>query len=244
MGTDANGTTARGGAVPPLATLSGALFDLDGTLCDSDPVHFKVFDELLRRTGVLPDGLTHDYFKANIAGGANADIFARAYPTKTIEEREKMADEKELAFRQALEREKLDRATGLTALLEILDANGVKTIVVTNAPRANAEAMLKRLGLADYFGGARLVIGGECKKSKPDPEPYLEGLRRIGCENSPECCLAFEDSPAGARAAVAANIPTVGIMSSQAESALAEVGCVLCVKDFASTALTDALGIE
>jgi beta-phosphoglucomutase-like phosphatase (HAD superfamily) len=113
--------------------------------------------------------------------------------------------------------------------------------VVTNAPRANAEAMLARLGLREYFGEDRLVIGGECARAKPNPDPYLEGLKRIGL-TSGEKCIAFEDSPAGARAAVAANIPVVGILSSQDIEALMNVGCALCVKDFAAPDLFDALG--
>ena len=90
-----------------------------------------------------------------------------------------MADEKEAAFRDILKRERLVRAKGLSELLRTFDQAGVKTIVVTNAPRANAEAMLSRLELREYFG-ERLVIGTECERSKPNPDPYLEGLRRVG----------------------------------------------------------------
>jgi len=229
--------------IRPAPRLRAALFDLDGTMADSDPMHFVVFDELLRRTGVLRAPLTHEYFKENIAGGSNADIFARLYPDKSAEEREAMAEAKEASFREALAREALRPARGLRALLDACDARGVKTVVVTNAPRANAEAMLTQLGLREYFGDERLVIGTECARSKPNPDPYLEGLRRCGVSEEPEACVAFEDSPAGARAAVAANIPTVGILSSQSEETLAGVGCCMCVDDFASPALLAALGM-
>jgi len=219
-----------------------ALFDLDGTMCHSDPVHFVVFDELARRTGVLPGGMTEEYFKANIAGGANESIFARMFPERSVEERARMADEKEAEFRERLKTEHLERAGGLTELLNAFDRAGVKTCVVTNAPRENAEAMLERLGLREYFG-ERLVIGTECARSKPHPDPYLEGMRRCGVEDA-SACVAFEDSPTGARAAVAAKIPTVGILSSQSEETLTGAGCFLCVADFTSPALASALGIE
>ena len=58
--------------IPPMSTLQAALFDLDGTMADSDPLHYLVFDELLRTTGVLLNGLTHEFFKKNIAGGRTA----------------------------------------------------------------------------------------------------------------------------------------------------------------------------
>ena len=229
--------------LPPLSTLEGVLFDLDGTLCDSDPVHFEVFDDMFTAHGVCaPTGLTHDFFTAHIAGRANVDIFTEAfYPNLTPAEREALAEDKERAFREKLLSRELPKANGLDALLRTLDMSGVKTCVVTNAPRANAEAMLARLGLREYFGEDRLVIGSECARAKPNPDPYLEGLKRIGLTSS-EKCVAFEDSPAGARAAVAANIPVVGILSSQNAEALMSAGCALCVKDFAAPELFDAFG--
>lgn len=221
--------------------LACALFDLDGTLCDSDPVHYDAFDALARARGRPREGLTWTYFREHIAGRANVDIFARLFPELTSGERATLASAKERAFRDALETSTLTRTRGLTELLEALDARGVTTCVVTNAPRANAEAMLTRLGLREYFGD-RLVIGEECVRMKPDPAPYVEGMRRCGTENA-RACVAFEDSPAGARAAVAAKIRTVGILSSQTEEALVSAGCDLCVKDFAAPALLEALGL-
>ena len=85
-------------------------------------------------------------------------------------------------------------------------------MAVTNAPRPNAELMLTSLGLDGYF--EHVVIGTECIRAKPHPDPYLEGMRLVGaCDASR--CVAFEDSPAGATAAVAAGIPTVGVTTSQ-----------------------------
>ena len=74
------------------------------------------------------------------------------------------------------------------------------TIVVTNAPRANALMMLDALGITDRFRG--MVIGDEMANPKPHPVPYLVGLERLGA--STDHAVAFEDSRSGVRSAAAA----------------------------------------
>lgn len=85
---------------------------------------------------------------------------------------------------------------------------GVRKVAVTNAPRLNADLMLRALDLEGYF--EHLVIGTECARAKPFPDPYLEGMRLVGAAD-PSRCVAFEDSPTGLGAAVAAGIPTARI---------------------------------
>ena len=99
--------------------------------------------------------------------------------------------------------------------------------------------MLRSVGLADFFGDA-LVIGAECSRAKPHPEPYLEGLRRIGV--SPGDALAFEDSPSGLASAVAAGLATFGVTTTQAPETLLRGGAVGVVCDFRDAALWRALG--
>lgn len=82
---------------------------------------------------------------------------------------------------------------GLLELLSIVDAKALRKIAVTNAPQKNAELMLRSIGLSDYF--EEVVIGSQCTRAKPFPDPYLYGLEKIGLTN--DCALVFEDSPAG-----------------------------------------------
>ena len=98
--------------------------------------------------------------------------------------------------------------------------------------------MLSGLGLTSFF--EHLVIGAECARAKPYPEPYLEGMRLLGVAAA-DCC-AFEDSPSGMTAAVAAGLPTFGLLTSQSEEALARAGAVACVRDFRDAALWRVLG--
>ena len=77
---------------------------------------------------------------------------------------------------------------GLHELCGWIKGRNLKRAAVTNAPRANAELMLSLLGLTDFF--PVLVIGSECDRAKPFPDPYLKALQLI--DASPEHTFIFE----------------------------------------------------
>ena len=153
------------------AGIYACLFDMDGTLCDTDPLHHEVFSNLLLahgKNGGVP--IDDDFFHKHIAGRTNEDIFADLWPELSVPEREAMWEKKEEDFR-ALAATKLRRLPGLTELLAWIDARGIRKVAVTNAPRPNAELMLTSLGLDGYF--EHVVIGTECTRAKPHPDLSL-----------------------------------------------------------------------
>lgn len=87
---------------------------------------------------------------------------------------------------------------GLTEFLQWLDARQLRRAAVTNAPRDNTLMMLSALGLDGYFEA--VVLGEECERAKPHPDPYLKGLQLLGLQ--PHEAIVIEDSPAGACARV------------------------------------------
>jgi beta-phosphoglucomutase len=104
----------------------------------------------------------------------------------------------------------------------------VARAVVTNAPRANAELILAALGLMSRL--PLVVCGQELLRGKPDPLPYLKGLEITGA--SARNAVAFEDSLSGVRAAAAAGIAVVGLMTSLDEGRLVAAGAMFAVADF------------
>ena len=128
---------------------------------------------------------------------------------------------------------KLQPVKGLPRLCAWIEKQGLRRCAVTNAPRANAEQMIEALGLTSFF--EYLIIGAECERAKPFPDPYLIGLQKLGIRA--EEAFAVEDSPAGMRAAVAAGLPCVGVLTSQQEAVLTGVGASICVKDYDDAAL-------
>jgi HAD superfamily hydrolase (TIGR01509 family) len=82
---------------------------------------------------------------------------------------------------------------GLTEFLAWLENRSLRKAAVTNAPRGNTELMLSALQLDTYFEA--VVLGEECVRAKPHPDPYLQALEVLGLQ--PHEAIVIEDSPAG-----------------------------------------------
>jgi len=207
------------------------LFDLDGTLTDTDDLHYEAFRLLLTPLG---KSLSIGDFKHKIVGATNASVMEFLFPELPVERHPAITEEKEALFRKLAAdggpggESLLHPTPGLPALIDWAESRGVRMAVVTNAPRANAELMLAALGLSDRL--TELVIGDELARGKPDPLPYLTGLDRVG--STPERALAFEDSRSGIGAAVAAGIETIGLLTSLDEPTLRGAGAAHVLRDF------------
>ncbi|XDB00014.1 HAD family phosphatase [Sulfitobacter sp. LCG007] len=207
------------------------LFDLDGTMLDTDAIHRQVFVDMLGPRGIE---VTEDFYRDHIHGRLNADFFAEWLPDEPDPIR--LSDEKEAEFRRRLPRP-YPAMPGVVALVERATEAGWPMAVVTNAMRPNAEAMLEAIGLRAHFD--LLVIGEECPRGKPDPYPYVHAMEQLGV--TPQTAIAFEDSPSGIRAAVGSGARTVAVRSALTrEAALAE-GAHASIQDFTDPALEDEL---
>lgn len=204
-------------------TAPALLFDLDGTLVHTDHVHFVAFNAMLAEFGRSVDQVTYN---REIAGFANADIMARLFPELSIDEHRRIADSKEARFRALAET--LEPQPGLLALIAAADAQGIPRAVVTNAPRDNAELMLRAIGLSS--GWAAIVLAEELPRAKPDPLPYLHALERVDAHAG--ASVAFEDSRSGVRAAASAGLPVVGMTTTQDSRILVSEGAIFGAADF------------
>jgi beta-phosphoglucomutase len=213
---------------PPAALL----FDLDGTLVETDPLHHAAFDAVLAETG---RSIGWDDYVRRIMGAPNVETFAWLFPDATPDERAAAAARKEAMFRDALGA--AEARPGIAALLDRAAAEGAPVAVVTNAPRPNAEATLRAIGLRDRF--ATLVIGDEMERPKPHPDPYLAAARALGVD--PAAAVAFEDSLSGLRAAVAAGVPTFALRGPLPDADLLAAGAVAVLDDFAAPDLWERL---
>lgn len=97
--------------------------------------------------------------------------------------------------------------------------------------------MLTAFGAADHYG--TIVYGDEMTRHKPDPEPYLTGLDRLGVVAAE--ALAFEDSIPGVQAAKAAGILTIGITNTRTEPELEAAGANITIQDFTGSRLRQLL---
>ncbi|WP_434771751.1 HAD family hydrolase [Pseudomonas entomophila] len=204
--------------------LSALLFDLDGTMTDTDTLHLQAFRRLLHDH----DGreLSEAQFKAQISGQGNGPLFARLFPELDAERQQALAARKEALFRELSP--DLEPMPGLVRLLDDAKAHGIGLCVVTNAPRLNAEHMLDAMGLRARF--EHVLAAEDIARPKPDPLPYQTGLARLGAE--PGQALVFEDSLPGVKAGKAAGVFTVALCTTQRAEDLREAGADLVIEDF------------
>ncbi len=199
------------------------LFDLDGTLAETDSLHLPTWVDVLRPYGV---GVDKEFYRESISGRSTSKIVEDLLPDLSTEEGRKLADAKEASFRERAH--ELEPLPGLLDFMEEVKNRGLSLALVTNAPEENVEAILLALELGEFFD--EVVLSDEVGPVKPDPAPYRAALDKLGVH--PEEALAFEDSTSGIASAVGAGIPTVGIASTQKPEKLLQAGAFTVARDF------------
>ena len=208
------------------------LFDLDGTLAETDSLHLPTWVDVLRPYGIEVD---EEFYKARISGRSNSKIVEDLLPNLSAEAGRDLAEAKEASFRERAG--ELEPLPGLLDFMEEAKDRGLSLALVTNAPEENVEAILLALDLGVFFD--EVVLSDEVGPVKPDPAPYKAALETLGV--GPEEALAFEDSTSGIASAVGTGIPTVGIASTQAAETLEEAGAFVVAEDFADPKLRELL---
>ncbi|MDI5983397.1 HAD-IA family hydrolase [Halomonas sp. M4R5S39] len=186
-------------------TIRAILFDHDGTLVDSEPVHFQMWQQILERRGIT---LSEKMYKACYAGkptDANAvDMVERFHLSGSHEE---LVSEKSTATQQRLKCTAFSLRPGVKEVLHYLYQRGVTLGVVTGAGRNGVEATLRDNALHALF--STVVSGDDVNASKPAPDVYLLAMKRLGLAASQ--CLAIEDTEHGVKAATGAGISCIAI---------------------------------
>ena len=208
--------------------LTALLFDLDGTLADTDPIHRVAWQRLLKEYGIEVD---EAFYRQRISGRLNPRIVEDLLPQLDADEGEAFIERKEAMFRDMADR--LERLPGLDELLAWARDTGLRLGLVTNAPQKNTAFMLDALDLGHTF--ETVTRGDEAAAGKPDPAPYLLAMERMGI--TAEGSVAFEDSRSGVAAANAAAIPVIGMTTTHPSAELTEVGARQTANDFRDDAL-------
>lgn len=199
------------------------LFDLDGTLADTEWLHFEAFVEVFAQEGIDLDAAA---YQSRIMGFPGHAIAASFLPHRPRAQAAAVMDRKEQLYRDRITT--VTPPLGAMALLDFADAHRIPYALVTNAPLANAERVLAAMGVRQRF--AAVVSGADLPHSKPHPLPYLTALEQLGAKAARS--VAFEDAGSGVRAAVAAGIPLVGVTSTLKAEALLVLGATFAVADF------------
>jgi beta-phosphoglucomutase-like phosphatase (HAD superfamily) len=212
--------------------LSAILFDLDGTIVNTDPIHYQAWEQMLASYDIE---INETFYKSRISGGINPEIVKDILPHLSPAEGQKLTDDKEVLFRKLASH--LKTLSGFSELLTWTDTHNLKRALVTNAPRLNAEFMLEVLQIQNAFD--TVILAEDCVAGKPDPAPYQAALNKLGI--TAEVAIAIEDSPAGIRSAVSAGISTIGVASTHDPKVLLEVGAFIAIPDFTDLQLWTTL---
>ncbi|MAM87250.1 MAG: hypothetical protein CME36_08080 [unclassified Hahellaceae] len=185
--------------------LRAILFDHDGTLVNSEPIHFGIWSIILQRYGFT---LTEQQYKARYAGiptPANAiDLVQRFGINRSPEE---LAELKNAATREYLEQHAFPLMPGVKDAISSFYSAGLKLAVVTGASANGVQKTLRANNFDRYFSA--VVSGDDVLASKPAPDCYLLALQRLGVTAAE--CLAIEDTQHGLEAATKAGVNCVAL---------------------------------
>jgi len=193
--------------------LKALLFDLDGTLIDSEQFHLGCWNEILAGAGIQLD--IDDWIEnySGIPMPTNAKRLIEKYSLSfSHDELVKKRETTTLARLQTVEIRLMPFAM---EVLEFFKEKGLTLAVVTGSARPDVEAVFERNGLAKYFDV--IITRTEVTHSKPHPESYELCCRKLGV--SPNECIAFEDTANGVKSAKAADLVCYAIQSRTNEHA-------------------------
>lgn len=186
--------------------LKAVLFDMDGVLFDSMPLHAKCWVAACSKFG-LKATERQTYLHEGRTAFATMNIFALEQWGReaTEEEVEEIYREKCRLFNDCKEAPKMP---GADSLLAKIKAAGLKIAVVTGSGQASLLGRLER-HYSGYFLPELIVSSKDCKYGKPNPDPYLLGLERTGVEADE--AVVVENAPLGVEAGRAAGIFTIAV---------------------------------
>jgi beta-phosphoglucomutase len=208
--------------------LRGIIFDLDGVIIDSHPIHRRAWKTFLQTVGrevtdseldFILDGRKREEILCHFLGALNpsqiADYGAR----------------KDDMLRELAEH--MQPVPGVGDFLDSLSQVGIRIALATSAGRRRAHGTLKELGFATYFHA--IVSGDEVATGKPDPAIYRLVAERLN--ETPENLLAVEDAVSGVKSARAAGMRCLGIASPERTQTLRAAGADPVICDFQSFSL-------
>lgn len=209
-----------------VSKIKAIIFDMDGVIVDSEPIHEKAEVQVCREFGMEVSKKEWDGFR----GKKLEDIFSYAnkkYGTGN-EPIEKMIERKiEVYLAQALKEMQL--VPGVLEFLEKLEAEQkYRYALTTSGRKVQQDKILSKFGLENFF--EIMVTADDVSNGKPHPEPYLITVEKLG--ELPENCLVIEDSDNGIISAKAAGCMACGIVGTFSQNKLESAGADMVVPNF------------
>ncbi|MEP0366120.1 MAG: HAD family phosphatase [Cyclobacteriaceae bacterium] len=187
--------------------LKAAIFDMDGVIIDSEPLHYKAYHQMFDEVGVSVSAQLYD----SLTGKSTINVCKQIKEHFGLDQSpEELATIKRRHYDVIFENDKtFDLISGVRDLIENYHANGLTLVLGSSATMASIERIFKRFDLNPYFKAK--LSGAELKASKPHPEIFIKAAQATGF--SPEECIVIEDATNGIEAAKGAGIFAVAFDS-------------------------------
>ena len=196
--------------------LAGVIFDFDGVIVDTEPLHYRAFQKILEPMGL---GYDWDTYVADYLGFDDRDALREAFWSKGRQlgddDLERLIGQKARAFLEII-------AAGVVpypGVLELIEeiAGSLPLAICSGALRSDIIPVLQQFGLTDVFDV--IVTADDVVVSKPDPASYRLAVERLaavcpGRGIAPETCIVIEDTPGGIASAHGAGLAVVGVTNS------------------------------
>jgi beta-phosphoglucomutase len=203
--------------------LSAVIFDFDGIIVDSEPMHHRAFNEVLKP---LELEITWDDYCETYIGFDDRDAFKEIFKAHKIKKSTRdikhLIEQKAGIFNGYV---KSGEATPLPGAVELIKSIPVRLPVAlcSGALREDILPILDNLGIAGAF--STVVTAEDTPKSKPDPAPYKLTIEKLGLDD-PGTALAIEDTPAGIMSAKGAGLKVLAVTNSYDRDYLMEADMV------------------
>jgi HAD superfamily hydrolase (TIGR01509 family) len=213
-----------------LSPLEAVIFDCDGVLVDTEPIHYQAFQHILAPLGL---GYGYDAYVERYIGyddrEAFLEVFREAGRSIDANELSKLIQAKSEALEQIVAKG-ISTFPGLVSLVRELLAYQAPLAVASGSLRHEICLYLRFLGFEDAF--PVIVAADDVRQSKPDPETYILALERLKqtpgfVDLNPQRCAAIEDTPAGIESARGAGLFVVGVTHSVPASELSKADIVV-----------------
>lgn len=208
--------------------IQAVIFDFDGVIADSEPVHYRAFLQVMQPLGVTFD---FEMYRQELIGFDDRDGVRYLLTEKLGVEQgpalsqqvAELCEAKQQAFNGIVRDQGMPPIAGALELIDDLVAHGVPIALATGATHADLAACFKPMGRSQLFQA--VVTADDVARSKPDPQTYrqaFEALRDAVSRGglSPQHCLAIEDTPTGLASARSASMRTLGLASTHDPEAL------------------------
>jgi HAD superfamily hydrolase (TIGR01509 family) len=187
-----------------MGTVRAVLWDMDGTLIDSEEFHWTSWRDALANEGIA---ITHEQFLSSFGQRDDSIIPRWLGAASTLERVERIANAKEELYRDLIRKNGISPLPGVASWVQRLHNQGWLQAIASAAPLSNIEVVLSALGAAHYFNG--IVSAEDVHRGKPDPEVYLIAASRVG--TLPDRCIVVEDAVAGIEGARRAGMRSIGV---------------------------------